>query len=270
MIGSTNSIWETNKGNYEQLVNYTMLYDAGDECVDITGGWEKSSAGSSYLSSTVITKNVDNIALRSTATTGSVNYASVARTVNPVDLKPYSYMLYDCLANVQQYTYYGIRYNTVPPNVSRPYWADQYIGSTTDASWWGCNYFVSGSTPWGVRHLKGRSLSDAYLDSTTRPCFHVFNGTNYMYHCAVFKADDYETLAEIADISASSIGDILANSAKLLSKELAVEFMIKQCTGDFMAQAIQSETFLTELNNSVYKTKIQANEHWSKFLNMVA
>ena len=55
----------------------------------------------------------------------------------------------------------------------------------------------------------------------------------------------------------------------LLSNEKTVEFMIKQCTGDFMVSAIQNQTFLTALNNSPFKEKIMANEHWAKFLNMV-
>ena len=38
MIGQTNAIEEVN-GAYPQVVNYTMLYDYGNECEEITGGW---------------------------------------------------------------------------------------------------------------------------------------------------------------------------------------------------------------------------------------
>ena len=38
--GKTNiNVAEISYNPYEQLVNYTMLYDSGDECTDITGGW---------------------------------------------------------------------------------------------------------------------------------------------------------------------------------------------------------------------------------------
>ena len=65
------------------------------------------------------------------------------------------------------------------------------------------------------------------------------------------------------------MNELLENSSMILINEKAVEFMIKQCTGEFMASAISSEVFLTALNNSPYKDKIYANEHWSKFLNFV-
>ena len=36
--------------DYEQLINYTMLYDNGDECEEITGGWEAIWRDTKYFS----------------------------------------------------------------------------------------------------------------------------------------------------------------------------------------------------------------------------
>lgn len=87
------------------------------------------------------------------------------------------------------------------------------------------------------------------------------------------KADDWQTLCEKAGISATSIATLVADTTKLttiLASKDAVRFMIAQCTGNFMINAVESETFITALNDSPYKTLIQANAHWSRFLAMVA
>lgn len=89
-------------------------------------------------------------------------------------------------------------------------------------------------------------------------------------YLALFKPDNWAELSNLIEIEATSISDILDNSVTLLSNKKAVEYMMYNCTGDFMMNAIMSETFLTALNNSQYKTMIMANEHWSKFLSMVA
>ena len=53
MIGSTNSIWNVN-GIYEQIVNYTMLYDVSfndidlNQCKEVTGGWVVGQNLSNY------------------------------------------------------------------------------------------------------------------------------------------------------------------------------------------------------------------------------
>jgi hypothetical protein len=87
-----------------------------------------------------------------------------------------------------------------------------------------------------------------------------------LQNLTLFKKDDWEFLSD----TATTIDEILADSENLLNNKEKVDYMIYNCTGNFMAAAITSETFLMALNNSPYKTKIYANEHWNKFLAMVA
>ena len=87
-----------------------------------------------------------------------------------------------------------------------------------------------------------------------------------MYACFFCKTDDISGLKSYGN----SKSDILANSADLLSNESAVRYMIYNCTGDFMVSAIKSSVFLTALESSPYKEMVYANEHWAKFLAMVA
>jgi hypothetical protein len=45
MLSKTNVKVKPNakKTTHEQLVNYVMLYDYGDECIDVTGGWNSDA-----------------------------------------------------------------------------------------------------------------------------------------------------------------------------------------------------------------------------------
>ena len=87
------------------------------------------------------------------------------------------------------------------------------------------------------------------------------------------KSDNYQELCLKAGVEApSTLSGLVADSTKLtaiLSNEEAVEYMVKQCTGDFMVNAVSSQAFMTAFNSSEYKTKIEENLHWSKFLNMM-
>jgi len=91
----------------------------------------------------------------------------------------------------------------------------------------------------------------------------------YVYNVWLTKWDDWLSLASIANIKASSISDVLANSDIIFKNKEAVEFMIHNCTGDFMVSAIQNDTFITALENSEYADIVYENEHWAKFLAMV-
>lgn len=53
------------------------LYNRGDECSDVTGGWSVMAYRSSYTTSQAITKNTDNIQLTckgTAASTGEISY----------------------------------------------------------------------------------------------------------------------------------------------------------------------------------------------------
>ena len=62
---------------YAQLINYTMLYDAGDECTAVTGGWAvRSGLGT-------LTKNVGDMLLTSPA--GNSGQAYAQSSINLTD-----------------------------------------------------------------------------------------------------------------------------------------------------------------------------------------
>lgn len=258
MIGSTNSIWAVN-GKYEQLVNYTMLYDYGDECEDITGGWSRNfTAADSYYSGSKskLTKNANNIKNAS-----SVSFRQIYSllTTNTIDTTGYS------KTGVLLTTTHGSTSYTI----SEFRLTNGYTNYSTAGSMGVCKVYrenaVTNKILTGAISTSGKYYASFEVVGNGSPS----DGFCTFYAAFLLKEDDWETLADKAGITATSIDDVLTNSETLLSNEKTVEFMIKQCTGDFMVSAIQNQTFLTALNNSPFKEKIMANEHWAKFLNMV-
>lgn len=254
MIGSTNSIWDINNkaGEYEQLVNYTMLYDYGNECVDITGGW--SNTYSTDSSSGTYTENSDNIYLY---VKNSKRRERCAGTENTIDLYDYSKVIINWL----------IFCNSAACSCSLSCGNTKGISQATSS-----NFLAIKSESYITHEIKCISTLDvSNITASAYIQVGALSSNSYtarvnMYSCALLKPDNWQKLAEKSGITAISIDDILTNSSVLLANEQAVDFMIKQCTGDFMASAVASETFLTALNNSPYKTIIMANEHWAKFL----
>lgn len=244
MIGKSNSLLEK---DYEQLINYTMLYDYGDECTNITGGFKVFNKGS-------VTKNSTNMVIPS-YNGGGAGFG--VQTINMID-------------NLIQYTKAGAvsswsitsQAGDQRTNAIRIFESDSSLGEYS--------LTTSGLTT-AAKGLRVTDISSNTIDSAyiAYECFWVKTYTATIYAIFLLKTDDYLTLAKKANITATTIDEILVNSEVLLNNQKAVDFMIKQCTGDFMASAVMSSTFLTAFESSPYKTLIQANEHWNKFLNMV-
>jgi len=251
MNGSTNSIWKVN-GKYEQIVNYTMLYDEGDECEGVTGGW----ADTTYATNAVVKKYSNYIHLHS--------YRAAAYTNNKVNLSNYDKVF----ANTYTLGRSGTTYDSQAFRM-----AELKTSTTGTLNGIVATHGFNVNYPTAQKYIfdfeiKDEAKGEYYFCVQTDDS--SANAYINLYNLALIKKDDWETLGDMVDITATSIDDILTNSITLLSNKNAVEFMIYNCTGNFMTSAVQSSTFLTALNNSQYKTIIMANEHWAKFLSMVA
>lgn len=282
MIGLTNAIEDINS-KYSQIINYKMLYDYGDECIDVTGGWDTYN------------KNLYNY--YSSANMATKNQTFINVTTSGSGKRTYS-LFTNSFINVTEFSNIFIKNSWL-----------KLTGSNKGASWVmlsdeptngeGSNYLRK------LLHGRGGNVT-VNTNNETATYYHCINlneldssliqpslssvslgfvwdyentGSELnssVFACAILKQDNWQELCTIAGLNSSDYTDeaeLCANSTAiqtLLSNEEAVEFMIYNCTGEFMAKAITSDTFLTVLNNSEYKTKIYANEHWAKFLNMVA
>ena len=246
MIGQTNAVEDVNLNTKGQLINYTMLYDSGNECADITGGWEAFSINETYKSVGTLTKNVSTMYF-----TVSGSQTSGPGTINKVDFTGYKYAVV-----LQTFKATSATWETAWLAVSDAMYSyniRENIGQNIEVT-----------TP-TLYKIDVSEVASGHFSTTLN-----YSGNITLYSAFLVKEDDWQRLSELAGITASTIEELLTNSSTLLSNKNAVKFMIKQCTGDFMLSALQSDTFLTALNSSAYKTIIQANEHWNKFLNMVA
>ena len=243
-----------------QLVNYTMLYDAGDECVDVTRGW------TGYGGSGTVTKGSNYLYGKTTTYNGACPFFV---STNAIPAQDYVLNFVKCkIVTNTHWANFGFGANRV---TSIPYAS---LGSYSDSAVT-CGGSVDAQD---VVLLKSADITTTESEYAYACAQYGTRSRNraefYLYNWALFKADDWQNLCEKAGVTApSTIAELIADSASIaaiLGSEDAVKFMIAQCTGDFMASAIQSDVFLTALNASPYKTLVQGNEHWAKFLAMVA
>lgn len=243
----------------EQVINYTMLYDGSlgnataNQCSNLTGGWASTgyTVNSSYWSLNDLTLAATNM---NGTTANSKLYIRGMQT--PVDAS----------------NYVGLFLNTLPTSASN---ICGYFHNTNRFK-----FTYANRTQIPSSSVKTITYED--ISGVTRSSFVVLacvgkdnaaGNTAYFYNIGILKADDTATLATALSLSNNTTDTILASSSDidiLLGSERAVKWMCALCTGDFMTKAIANSTFMTAYASSAYKTIINANEHWAKFLAMVA
>ena len=256
IVGSTNIVegMTISDNPYEQLVNYTMLYDSGNECEEVTGGWvgfkhnANPTADYPYASNGFITANIID------STSFSKVFAIAHRNGSSSGTGE--------LNKISQNNFDDFIY--VSTNDKKLYVRNSFNKSSK------FYMYVQESNTADDRRTNTKNADSLYM--------RVYWGSGYDRHLTVFnlgmvKADDWQALCSVAGVSVSTMDALLTNSSALtsiLNNKDAVNFMIAQCTGEFMLTAIQSSTFITALNSSPYKAAVQANEHWARFLALVA
>lgn len=260
VAGAKQEVWP----ELRQKVNYLMLYDFGNECTDVTGGWV--GLASSQAAYSTVEKHSDNMFVWAWA-----GAAATFDTQNVINISAYSKLYGLARGTCKVYRSGGgaaisigkIESYTTPTNNVTPYWF--FYGFNDESH---RNEEVAFSKQFLSVSAKGQNNAHIRVIA--------FGGGDpgvsqvYVYAIFLVKADDTSTLAQKAGITDTTISGILAKSSQLLSNKSAVAFMLLQCTGEFMVEAIQNATFKAELNNSPYKADIYANPHWAKFLAMAA
>ena len=270
IVNSTQSI----KCNYyfdidvEQLVHYQFLYDGslGDieanEMKEITGGLDSGCneiiSQGKYYSICVIANKYNNH-LEHEWTSDPKVPVIAAMTNNTIDLSNYNnvYLKLDFKRTSSQSNYAPRVLISTTDDFDFKTVVDQYMGSSSISisDLYSINY--NGKTKFGITAI------DSWENSYTTFGISI-------YEIALIIADDYNELAKVAGLAnVSKISDIVNNSNNvntILNNEEAVKYMIYNCTGDFMVSAIQSNTFMNAYKNSKYKSMIDKNPHWAKFM----
>ena len=234
--------------------NYLMLYYLGDECTGITGGWSNVTGMSATKGATSMTI--------STTTSDRAAYG----TTNKVDLSEQSAIA--VFIPTATFSCSGSTLNAGFNHTNERSMSDTGIGQgifnfcrESHNATVSNTYYVASINVDASRYL-------TFWKNATYSC--TYKITTSMV--AVFKKDYWQKLCALAGVAAlESIADLLSNQEALsaiLRNEQAVNYMTT-CTGDFMALALGSANFLTAYRASPYKSTIDTNKHWSKFLAFV-
>lgn len=245
-----------------QLVNYTMLYDAGDECVDITGGWDyyPSPQQNNYTVNNNAVKNADHLYF---PTQGKRAYSCYLYTKNKFAVSDGYSKLGMLAVSLAKGSFTESGYCVLSANTSK--YISERIGGLDIQ-------FSNADTALSCKTLDISSVSED---------FYVLIGTCNdrsfsAYNCFLVKEDNWQEWISKAGLSTdtyTTLDAVVADSTALttlMNNEDAVKYMLLNCTGTVMVSVIQSDTALNILADSAYSTKIYANEHWVKFLAMVA
>lgn len=232
--------------------NYLMLYDFGDECEDITGGWTSSgySSGTSGYTISAGTKNSDNLFVKP----GGEKKLSVFGTANNILFS--DYVMFGAFMKIVGQGSFEVKADkkVYPNNVTNPPIA--YIETTEGLTGWVYIESVSADSAYLLLKTQNNSSRNATL-----------------WAAFVLKADNWQTLCSKAGLSApTDLATLIANTTSItaiLANKSAVSYMTSKCTGDFMASFVASADCLSALDASPHKDAVLANKHWAKFLAMV-
>ncbi len=103
--------------SYSKSDNAFMLYDSGNEFIDVTGGWEMWHNSSATATEA---KNADHMLIKSENTSGMFAFVFCA-TANPIDITVYKSLHFEVIApttNASDYSDYGISTSRVNNNWS--------------------------------------------------------------------------------------------------------------------------------------------------------
>ena len=248
-----NKVIYNRENDEDQEINYTYLYDYGNECTDITGGW----SGTTYSTGAAWAKNTNHLYMKS--------YRASVYTLKAIDLTDYTYMIAVTETRGRTTTAYSsqIFYSNTTISASS--------GTISAGSWPNATSFnvnINGGAPYNFFIPIKESLRNSrYLAVSSDDSASL--GYINLYNMTIFKEDDCSKLAELIGLANDSIENIINHSKYLLNNEEAVRYMVKHYTGDFMARALGSEKFLLALESSPYKTIVHANKHWNQFLTML-
>lgn len=254
--------------------NYLMLYDFGDQCEEITGGWDGTRTRQPGTSTRYGQLSESTMELSYTNSSGSIWSSCDLVTEKMIDLSQY-------VGAISKFSFTG---NNPYPNFYNGY-ALYAKTSTTDADDSRWAFFINapqevGGSAEKITSFDGVRTTALDFDGSylviASLCYFWSQPTTAslsVSSLALYKADDWKTLCSKAGISApANLTALISNAssiAAILNNESAVKFMVRKCTGDFMAAFVTSSACMSALASSPYKETVYANYHWSKFLAMV-
>ena len=243
------------------VCNYTMLYDYGDECVDVSGGWAVSPF---WSNARAFTKNADSL-YGSGGGTNNVEYAEYNSAA--LDLADYTkvflrYKFYTTKDSYKQAAAFNLSLND-GVNARQQIFGRGYnnVTSTINENTYRIIAIPSVSNP-------------CHFEFVLRSAWSSVSSWNAaVFALALFKEDDIEALCAKAGISyPGSLDSLIASTSSIsaiLNNEDAIKYMAANCTGDFMGAFVTNSACRSALDASPHRVIVNTNKHWEKFLAMV-
>lgn len=251
-----------------QLVNYLILYNEGDECEEVTGGW----TGYTKTSGDIAKKGENYLRVYNPAydsNTEKAKYIPFFKSEKAIDITGYTMalMMSELVSNS-----HWARCTFAPQSVTELPYMHREVLTFTD--YLDMNY---ATTPTDQIILINDTIDDpgefyAYFMAGNQNTGSKSDG--YLYNLALFKEDNWQKWISKAGLSAdtyTTLDSVLSDAAAmatLMNSFPAVNYMILQCTGTVLAGVIQSETALDAIANSKYYNNIYGNIYWKKILDM--
>lgn len=234
----------------EQSHSYMKIYHLGDECTDITTGYDVS--GWSFYDGTW---------------GGQCHTADIYPKVE-INYNDYKYFY--CYArhvrNAGFNLSIGINRNS---SIYAPT-APEFANFKNNGGFRLLEVTPSRTTIRCACGCSGTGQTSYWTKSTN--CFIVGNSgprtsytDGYVYSLGFVKEDDISRLSKYGE----DISTILSNSLELFKDRTSLATMVMSCTGNFMISALSNSTFINAMNASENKDILQANEVWADFMQLL-
>ena len=263
-----------------QKVNHKLLYYMGDEFANVsgtdaekyalsTGGWaannhskyqsgnQRQSAGYKTLAN-IKTEGFDKFAIyrycevKSNTNTGkSAYFCAGTGYIDSIDT-----------TNIQnnQMCYLSLYANINTVASQKGFTIDSISNLNTNIAI-SCTFIGTGSAVSSNSKEETHLFTYAYSGSVTTPY-----SKQRTYMVALIRSDDLSGLSDYGN----DISTILSNAGNLFTDTSALNWMVLNCTGDFMISALSNSNFINVMNTSPNKEILLANEYWARFIALLS
>ena len=248
-----------------QKINYRLIYHMGDEFENVagtpaekyalsTGGWENIRSTSNWTKIGYKTKlNID---------TSGYNYAGAYKYVTNSEYQGSPATYFSGGAGGFGSGGETTPFNTMFYTQNRTGVKGFVYGPATDVNTNIC--FCIGAAAKRGNFSNSKNENNLYCRMANSGGSYTHTGTTYSVF--LYKTDSISGLS----VYGSDIATILSNATNLFTDVSALNWMVLNCTGDFMINALSNTNFINAMNTSPNKTILLANEHWARFIALLS
>ena len=155
--------------------------------------------------------------------------------------------------------------NIQTPENCKQFW---FTGAGYDYGTNRVKYIISSNTI--TRDISSTSKGTAFVlggsTFTANAVVQVYRDTSTGTYMTIYKDSDKIRCTSYG----TTISAILSNATSLFNDVTALNWMVLNCTGDFMISALSNANFKNAMDVSPNKSILVANEHWNRFIALLS